>query len=588
MTLAARVPDRRGRRGRSARCPLRAVDPRVPDERPDPPAGRRWARRTAAMGGENGADLPRGRGASTTSPTGSTRGTLLRDFDYGPPRSAPTGGPCASGRSSRRTGRSRWRPGCGSRRGRSTAGSRARRCAAPQGDLLRVRFVNRSEHPHTMHFHGIHPADMDGVPMVGPRHHRARRGVHLHLRRRAVRAAPLPLPRRPAGRAHRPRHVRHVHHRPARRPAAGRRDGDGAARLQHHLRRAGQPALRGQRHPVRLHARPGPGRAAASWCGSTWSTSWSTTRSTASTCTATSSTTTRPAPGWSRRSSPTPSCRPRASAGSARCGSRTPGRFMFHAHKTEFADLGWMGFFEVVEDGATVSRRRPTSAGHPPRPGVGAWCCVVRRAVIALVLGGAGRVRRRSPAGAGRAAGRGARRRADGARARARSSSRCATPGPIRCRSRRSFVNDTYVDFTGGDEPIGRLGSDDGDAALPVDRRAALHRLDAHLDRAGHRARDPGGGGDARTGRRLLRADDAARASTSGSSRCCWACWSCRCCAAPARGAVRVLLALTVGLLAFLAVDAALEGFDLGRPPPGGVRRARPGAARRRAGVPRR
>ena len=24
------------------------------------------------------------------------------------------------------------------------------------------------------------------------------------------------------------------------------------------------------------------------------------------------------------------------------------GTFMFHAHKTEFADLGWMGFFEVV------------------------------------------------------------------------------------------------------------------------------------------------------------------------------------------------------------------------------------------------
>ncbi len=38
---------------------------------------------------------------------------------------------------------------------------------ATAGDLLRVRFVNDSEHPHTMHFHGIHPADMDGVPMVG-------------------------------------------------------------------------------------------------------------------------------------------------------------------------------------------------------------------------------------------------------------------------------------------------------------------------------------------------------------------------------------------------------------------------------------
>jgi len=32
-----------------------------------------------------------------------------------------------------------------------------------EGDRLRVRFVNGSAHPHTMHFHGIHPADMDGV-----------------------------------------------------------------------------------------------------------------------------------------------------------------------------------------------------------------------------------------------------------------------------------------------------------------------------------------------------------------------------------------------------------------------------------------
>jgi FtsP/CotA-like multicopper oxidase with cupredoxin domain len=26
-----------------------------------------------------------------------------------------------------------------------------------------------------------------------------------------------------------------------------------------------------------------------------------------------------------------------------------PGRFMFHAHQSEFAELGWMGFFEVEE-----------------------------------------------------------------------------------------------------------------------------------------------------------------------------------------------------------------------------------------------
>ena len=38
---------------------------------------------------------------------------------------------------------------------------------AREGELLRIRFVNGSEHPHTMHFHGIHPAEMDGVPEIG-------------------------------------------------------------------------------------------------------------------------------------------------------------------------------------------------------------------------------------------------------------------------------------------------------------------------------------------------------------------------------------------------------------------------------------
>lgn len=38
---------------------------------------------------------------------------------------------------------------------------------AREGELLRVNFVNGSEHPHTMHFHGLHPASMDGVPGIG-------------------------------------------------------------------------------------------------------------------------------------------------------------------------------------------------------------------------------------------------------------------------------------------------------------------------------------------------------------------------------------------------------------------------------------
>jgi FtsP/CotA-like multicopper oxidase with cupredoxin domain len=38
---------------------------------------------------------------------------------------------------------------------------------AREGELLRVRFANRSGHPHSIHFHGIHPATFDGVPGSG-------------------------------------------------------------------------------------------------------------------------------------------------------------------------------------------------------------------------------------------------------------------------------------------------------------------------------------------------------------------------------------------------------------------------------------
>jgi manganese oxidase len=34
---------------------------------------------------------------------------------------------------------------------------------ATEGERLRIRFKNNSAHPHTIHFHGFHPANMDGV-----------------------------------------------------------------------------------------------------------------------------------------------------------------------------------------------------------------------------------------------------------------------------------------------------------------------------------------------------------------------------------------------------------------------------------------
>lgn len=37
-----------------------------------------------------------------------------------------------------------------------------------EGDRIRINFINGSNHPHTMHFHGIHSGIMDGVPGTGP------------------------------------------------------------------------------------------------------------------------------------------------------------------------------------------------------------------------------------------------------------------------------------------------------------------------------------------------------------------------------------------------------------------------------------
>lgn len=36
-----------------------------------------------------------------------------------------------------------------------------------EGDRLRINFTNNGSHPHTIHFHGIHSAFMDGVTGIG-------------------------------------------------------------------------------------------------------------------------------------------------------------------------------------------------------------------------------------------------------------------------------------------------------------------------------------------------------------------------------------------------------------------------------------
>jgi FtsP/CotA-like multicopper oxidase with cupredoxin domain len=39
---------------------------------------------------------------------------------------------------------------------------------ATEGDHIRITMKNGSNHPHSMHFHGVHPGAMDGVPGTGP------------------------------------------------------------------------------------------------------------------------------------------------------------------------------------------------------------------------------------------------------------------------------------------------------------------------------------------------------------------------------------------------------------------------------------
>ncbi len=39
---------------------------------------------------------------------------------------------------------------------------------ASEGDRIRIKMRNGSTHPHSMHFHGFHPSEMDGVPGTGP------------------------------------------------------------------------------------------------------------------------------------------------------------------------------------------------------------------------------------------------------------------------------------------------------------------------------------------------------------------------------------------------------------------------------------
>ena len=117
------------------------------------------------------------------------------------------------------------------------------------------------------------PPRRDGRRAGDRRGHRRRpdqrrRGVHVRVRRTAVRAASVPLPRLAARRTHRQGSVRRADRRPAGGTSAGRRALDGAERVRPELRR-GQRGLRGQHRRLPVHVRARCRSSAASSCAST-------------------------------------------------------------------------------------------------------------------------------------------------------------------------------------------------------------------------------------------------------------------------------------------------------------------------------
>jgi manganese oxidase len=213
---------------------------------------------------------------------------------------------------------------------------------ATEDDLLRVRFRNEGSHPHTIHFHGIHPANMDGVFEVVPPG-----GEFLYE-----------FPARPYG-----MHLYHCHATPLKKhihkglygafivdPPKPRKpaqelvmvmngfdtDGDG----ENNFYAVNGPAFYYARHPIRVSRKQTVRIYIANLTEFDLINSFHlhgdffryhrTGRDEVVEFTDTV-------------------MLAQGERGMIEIDFANTGRFMFHAHQSEFAELGWMGFFDVVE-----------------------------------------------------------------------------------------------------------------------------------------------------------------------------------------------------------------------------------------------
>jgi manganese oxidase len=220
---------------------------------------------------------------------------------------------------------------------------------AKEGERLRIRFKNNSPHPHTIHFHGFHPANMDGVfELVGT-------GQEFVYEFDAE----------PAG-----LHLYHCHTSPLRKhiekglygafiidPEEGRPEADEMVMVMNgfdtnfdaanEIYAVNTVAFHYQRHPIQIQE----GRLIRVYAVNVLEFDFINSFHTHANFFEYYPTGTRnPRSGQIEPSEFTDTkVFGQGERGILEFRYGFPGRFMFHAHVSEFAELGWMGLFEVKE-----------------------------------------------------------------------------------------------------------------------------------------------------------------------------------------------------------------------------------------------
>ena len=249
------------------------------------------------------------------------------------------------------------------------------------------------------------------------------------------------------------------------------------------------------------------------------------------------------------------------------------GKYMFHAHVSEFAELGWMGFFEVVVMEAAAARRAPALARRAAAAGA------ARRADRASSS-------RSTRPGSSATASRSRRSRSSAPSCiRARSSCTLQNDGPDAVRIVQAIVNDGFAAFTQDDDELGRLDRSkvtidypwiEGEAYEVVLLTSTGGTVDTSIEVA---AETP----DADAGfYGLMGLIGLYVGIIPVAIGMLWLPWMRQL----DRRWLQFLLALTIGLLVFLGIDAALEGLELGALGCGVARRWRADVAGRGARVP--